>query len=242
MILKMRHDQGPEAVQALLDQVQKARDGFVEKGLDAGTAFEILSIDIADVDVGSNVGAKLQADQAEADTRVARALAEQRRAEAVALGQEMKARVEEMQAKVVEAEAQVPLAMAQAFRSGNLGVMDFYRLRNIESDTKMRTQIAQGEEIRGDGGDPRGQDDGPVGGQIRGTSEPGIELEETTLGGSGRAVRGRPSQAAGRRDGQRRGTVRADRPPEDGGRVVEKKICRARLRRSDDGSIRTMPV
>ena len=113
------------------------------KGLDAGTAFEILSIDIADVNVGRNIGAELQTDQAEADKRVAQAKAEERRAMAVAVEQENRARVEEMRAKVVEAEAEVPLAIAAAFRSGNLGVMDYYNLRNIESDTDMRANIAR---------------------------------------------------------------------------------------------------
>jgi uncharacterized protein YqfA (UPF0365 family) len=112
------------------------------KGLDAGTAFEILSIDIADVDVGKNIGAELQTDQAEADKRIAQARAEQRRAMAVAAEQEMKARVEEMKAKVVEAEAEVPRAMAEAFRNGNLGVMDFARYQNIQSDTAMRKSLA----------------------------------------------------------------------------------------------------
>jgi len=112
------------------------------KGLDSGTAFEILSIDIADVDVGKNIGAQLQTDQAEADKRIAQAKAEERRALAVAVEQEQKARVQEMHAKVVEAEAQVPLAIAQAFRSGSLGVMDYQRYRNIQADTQMRTAIA----------------------------------------------------------------------------------------------------
>jgi uncharacterized protein YqfA (UPF0365 family) len=116
------------------------------KGLDAGTAFEILSIDIADVNVGRNIGAELQTDQAEADKRVAQAKAEERRAMAVAVEQENRARVEEMRAKVVEAEAEVPLAIAAAFRSGNLGVMDYYNLRNIESDTEMRGNIARATE------------------------------------------------------------------------------------------------
>ena len=116
------------------------------RGLDVGTAFEILSIDIADVDVGENIGAKLQESQAEADKNVAQAKAEMRRAAAVALEQEMKAKVEEMNAKVVEAEAQVPLALAEAFRSGNLGVMDYYRLNNIKADTDMRDSISKGEE------------------------------------------------------------------------------------------------
>ena len=116
------------------------------RGLDVGTAFEILSIDIADVDVGENIGAKLQESQAEADKNVAQAKAEMRRAAAVALEQEMKAKVEEMSAKVVEAEAQVPLALAEAFRSGNLGVMDYYRLNNIKADTDMRDSISKGDE------------------------------------------------------------------------------------------------
>jgi uncharacterized protein YqfA (UPF0365 family) len=115
------------------------------RGLDAGTAFEIVSIDIADVDIGNNIGARLQADQAEADKRVAQANAEKRRAMAVAAEQEFKATVMDNRAKVVLAEAEVPKAMAEALRSGNLGVMDLYRLRNIESDTKMRGSIA-GEE------------------------------------------------------------------------------------------------
>ena len=113
------------------------------KGLDAGTAFEILSIDIADVDVGRNIGAELQTDQAEADKKIAQAKAEERRAMAVAREQEMKAAVQEMQAKVVEAEAQVPLAMADALREGKLGVMDYYNLQNILSDTKMRSALSK---------------------------------------------------------------------------------------------------
>ena len=116
------------------------------KRLDSNTAFEILSIDIADVDVGQNVGAKLQSEQAEANKLIAQAQAEVRRAAAVALEQEMKAKVEEMQARVVEAEAQVPLAMAEAFRKGHLGIMDYYRMKNIQADTDMRTQIAKPEE------------------------------------------------------------------------------------------------
>ncbi|MCL1916873.1 MAG: flotillin-like protein FloA [Peptococcaceae bacterium] len=113
------------------------------KGLDSGTAFEILSIDIADVDVGRNIGAQLQTDQAEADKRIAQAKAEERRAMAVAQEQEMRARVEEMRAKVVLAEAEVPLAMAAALRDGNLGVMDYYNLKNIVADTQMRDTIAR---------------------------------------------------------------------------------------------------
>ncbi|MEW6071615.1 MAG: flotillin-like protein FloA [Planctomycetota bacterium] len=114
------------------------------RGLDAGTAFEIVSIDIANVDIGVNIGARLQADQAEADKRVAQALAEKRRAMAVAAEQEFSATVMENRAKVVMAEAEVPLAMAEALRSGNLGVMDLYRLRNIHADTSMRDSIARG--------------------------------------------------------------------------------------------------
>jgi len=116
------------------------------KGLDSGTAFEILSIDIADINVGKNIGAILQTDQAEADKQVAQAKAEERRAMAVAAEQENRARVEEMRAKVVESEAQVPLAMADAFRSGNMGVMDYYNLQNIQSDTSMRSNIARATE------------------------------------------------------------------------------------------------
>jgi uncharacterized protein YqfA (UPF0365 family) len=114
----------------------------LHKGVDAGTAFEILSIDIADIDVGENVGAKLQAEQAETDKKIAQAMAEVRRAAAVALEQEMAARTQEMRSRVVEAEAQVPLAMAEAFRSGNLGVMDFARYKNVVADTEMRSKIA----------------------------------------------------------------------------------------------------
>ncbi|MFB9280056.1 flotillin-like protein FloA [Cohnella cellulosilytica] len=122
------------------------------KGLDAGTAFEILSIDIADVDVGKNIGAHLQTEQAEADKRIAQAKAEERRAMAVAHEQEMKARVVEMQAKVVEAESEVPLAMAAALKSGNLGVMDYMNLKNIEADTQMRGSIGgQNDLLGGDG-------------------------------------------------------------------------------------------
>ncbi|RXI99400.1 UPF0365 family protein [Anaerobacillus alkaliphilus] len=113
------------------------------KGLDAGTAFEILSIDIADIDIGKNIGAELQTDQAEADKKIAQAKAEERRAMAVAQEQEMKARVEEMRAKVVEAEAEVPLAMAEALRSGNLGVMDYMNIQNVMADTDMRDSIGK---------------------------------------------------------------------------------------------------
>lgn len=123
----------------------------LQKGLDSGTAFEILSIDIADIDVGGNVGAKLQEEQAEADKKIAQAKAEVRRAAAVAHEQEMSARTQEMRAKVVEAEAQVPLAMAEAFRSGNLGIMDYARYRNIVADTDMRNNIASGEQSADEG-------------------------------------------------------------------------------------------
>jgi len=114
----------------------------LEKGLDSGTAFEILSIDIADVDVGENIGAKLQTDQAEADLQIARAKAEERRAMARAREQEMTAQVVEMESRVKEAESEVPRAMSEAFRSGNLGIMDYYRMRNIEADTDMRDSIS----------------------------------------------------------------------------------------------------
>jgi len=115
----------------------------LDKGLDAGTAFEILSIDIADIDIGKNIGAGLQIDQAEADKNIAQAKAEERRAMAVALEQEMKAKAQEARAKVIEAEAEVPLAMAEAFRSGNLGIMDYVRYQNMQADTAMRESIAK---------------------------------------------------------------------------------------------------
>ena len=127
---------------AVLENPDNISKTVLSKGLDAGTAFEILSIDIADVDVGKNIGAELQTDQAEADKRIAQARAEERRAMAVALEQENRARVEEMRARVVEAEAQVPLAMAEAFRKGNLGVMDYTRIQNMQSDTSMRRALA----------------------------------------------------------------------------------------------------
>jgi uncharacterized protein YqfA (UPF0365 family) len=123
------------------------------RGLDAGTAFEILSIDIADVDVGANIGAKLQIDQANADLKVAEAKAEERRAMAVAVEQEMKAKSQEARARVIEAEAEIPMAIAESFRTGNLGVMDYYRMQNIQADTTMRDSIAKpggGESPRGD--------------------------------------------------------------------------------------------
>ena len=117
----------------------------LRKGLDAGTAFEILSIDIADIDIGRNIGAALQIDQANADKNIAQAKAEERRAMAVDLEQEMKAKAEEARANVIQAEAEVPKAMAEAFRSGNLGIMDYYRMKNIQADTDMRSSIAQPE-------------------------------------------------------------------------------------------------
>ena len=115
----------------------------LKKGLDSGTAFEILSIDIADIDIGKNIGATLQIDQAQADKNIAQAKVEERRAMAIALEQEMKAKAQEARAKVIEAEAEVPLAMAEAFRSGNLGIMDYYRMKNMEADTSMRESIAR---------------------------------------------------------------------------------------------------
>jgi len=126
----------------------------LSKGLDSGTAYAILSIDIADVDVGKNVGAILETDQAEADKKVAQAKAESRRAMAVAAEQEMKARVQEMRSKVIEAEAEVPKAMAHAFREGNMGIMDYYRMQNIQSDTGMRQSISDIDEKDGKGDSP----------------------------------------------------------------------------------------
>ena len=115
----------------------------LKKGLDSGTAFEILSIDIADIDIGKNIGATLQMDQAQADKNIAQAKAEERRAMAIALEQEMKAKAQEARAKVIEAEAEVPRAMAEAFRSGNLGIRDYYKVKNVEADTAMRESIAK---------------------------------------------------------------------------------------------------
>ena len=122
------------------DQISKT---VLNKGLDAGTAFEILSIDIADIDVGENIGAKLQIEQATADLKVAQAMAEERRAAAVALEQEMIAKAQEARAKVIEAETQIPMAMAEAFRSGKLGIMDYYKMENIQADTSMRESIGK---------------------------------------------------------------------------------------------------
>ena len=132
-----------ETHKEVLENPDSISKTVLNKGLDAGTAFEILSIDIADVDVGRNVGAQLQTDQAEADKRIAQAKAEERRAMAVAREQEMKAAVQEMRAKVVEAEAEVPKAMAEALREGTLGVMDYYNMQNINADTQMRESIAR---------------------------------------------------------------------------------------------------
>jgi len=126
----------------VLENPDRISKTVLEKGLDAGTAFEILSIDIADVDIGENIGAKLASDQAQADLSVARAKAEERRAAAVASEQEMKAKVQEMRAKLVESEAQVPLAMADALRSGKLGAMDYFNMKNLQADTSMRESIA----------------------------------------------------------------------------------------------------
>lgn len=128
----------------VLENPDRISKTVLHKGLDSGTAFNILSIDIADVEVGTNVGAKLQTEQAEAAKQVAQASAESRRASAVAQEQEMKARIAEMRAKLVEAEAQVPMAMAEALRSGRLGVMDYYNLKNLQADTEMRTTLASG--------------------------------------------------------------------------------------------------
>ncbi len=126
---------------AVLENPDRISRTVLEKGLDAGTAFEILSIDIADVDVGENVGAKLQTEQAEADKNIAQARAESRRAMAIAEEQEMRARVQEMRARVVEAEAQVPLALAEALKSGNIGAFDYYNLKNIVADTSLREHL-----------------------------------------------------------------------------------------------------
>ena len=134
-----------ESYKVVLESPDSISKTVLARGLDVGSAFEILSIDIADVDVGENVGAKLQEAQAEANKSIAQAQAEIRRAAAVAVEQEMKARVQEMQAKVVEAQAQVPLALAEAFRSGRLGVMDYYKMENIQADTSMRGSIAHPE-------------------------------------------------------------------------------------------------
>ena len=132
-----------ESHKSVLENPDSISKLVLRKGLDAGTAFEILSIDIADIDIGRNIGAALQIDQANADKNIAQAKAEERRAMAVALEQEMKAKAEEARANVIQAEAEVPKAMAEAFRSGNLGIMDYYRMKNIQADTDMRSSIAQ---------------------------------------------------------------------------------------------------
>ena len=132
-----------ESHKAVLENPDSISKLVLKKGLDAGTAFEILSIDIADIDIGKNIGAALQIDQANADKNIAQAKAEERRAMAVALEQENKARAQEARAHVIEAEAEVPKAMAEAFRNGNLGIMDYYRMKNIQADTAMRDNIAK---------------------------------------------------------------------------------------------------
>ena len=128
---------------AVLENPDTISKTVLAKGLDAGTAFEILSIDIADIDIGKNIGAELQTDQAEADLKVANAKAEERRAMAVAQEQEMKAKAQDARALVILAEAEVPKAMAEAFRSGNLGIMDYYKMKNIQADTDMRDSISK---------------------------------------------------------------------------------------------------
>ncbi len=138
-----------ESYKAVMENPDTISKRVLDKGLDAGTAFEILSIDIADIDVGANVGAKLQADQAEADKRRFQAEAEKRRAAAQALEQENIAKVQENRAKVILAEAEIPLAIAEAFRKGQIGIMDFYRLKNIQADTDMRSSISGNEGERG---------------------------------------------------------------------------------------------
>ena len=143
-----------ESYKTVLENPDEISRAVLSKGLDSGTAYAILSIDIADVDVGKNVGADLETDQAEADKKVAQARAEGRRAMAVAEEQEMKARVQEMRAKVIEAEAEVPKAMAQAFREGNIGIMDYYRMQNIQSDTGMRQSISDMDEKENKGDSP----------------------------------------------------------------------------------------
>lgn len=132
-----------ESHKSVLENPDSISKLVLRKGLDAGTAFEILSIDIADIDIGKNIGAVLQMDQAQADKNIAQAKAEERRAMAVATEQEMKAKAQEARAKVIEAEAEIPKAMAEAFRTGNLGIMDYYRMKNIQADTDMRENIAK---------------------------------------------------------------------------------------------------
>ena len=130
----------------VLENPDKISKTVRNKGLDSGTAFEILSIDIADIDIGRNIGAQLQTDQAEADKKIAQAKAEERRAMAIAQEQEMKATVVQMQAKLVESESEVPLAIAEAFKNGKLGIMDYYNMKNVMADTQMRESIANSED------------------------------------------------------------------------------------------------
>lgn len=144
-----------ETHKEVLENPDKISRTVLDKGLEAGTAFEILSIDIADVDVGRNVGAQLQTEQAEADKRIAQAKAEERKAMAMAAEQEMKAKVQEMRAKVVEAEAELPRAMAEAFREGHLGVMDYYNMLNVQADTEMRKSIGQVSDDKGKNAETR---------------------------------------------------------------------------------------
>ncbi|MCI1778466.1 MAG: flotillin-like protein FloA [Bacteroidales bacterium] len=132
-----------DSYKAVLEEPDKISKAVLGKGLDASTAFEILSIDIADIDIGKNIGAELQMDQANADKNIAQAHAEERRVMAVALEQEMKAKAQEARAKVIEAEAQVPLAISEAFKKGNLGVLDYYKIKNIQADTDMRESISK---------------------------------------------------------------------------------------------------
>ncbi|MFA8450415.1 MAG: flotillin-like protein FloA [Bacteroidales bacterium] len=141
-----------ESHKKVLENPDSISKVVLEKGLDSGTAFEILSIDIADIDIGKNIGAELQIDQANADKNIAQAKAEERRAMAVAQEQEMRAKAHEARAKVIEAEAQVPQALAEAFRNGNLGIMDYYKFQNIQADTKMRDAIADPSKERGQSG------------------------------------------------------------------------------------------
>jgi uncharacterized protein YqfA (UPF0365 family) len=133
-----------ESHKSVMENPDSISKVVLAKGLDAGTAFEILSIDIADIDIGKNIGASLQMDQANADKNIAQAKAEERRAMAIALEQEMKAKAQEARAKVIEAEAQIPIAISEAFKSGNLGVFDYYKMQNIQSDTQMRDAISKG--------------------------------------------------------------------------------------------------
>lgn len=136
-----------ESHKAVLENPDSISKVVLTKGLDSGTAFEILSIDIADIDIGKNIGAQLMMDQAEADKNIAQAKAEERRAMAVALEQEMKAKAQEARAKVIEAEAEIPMAIAEAFRTGNLGIMDYYHIKNIQADTNMRESLSKGGNI-----------------------------------------------------------------------------------------------